>query len=317
MKSMFVISSLNIDMVASVEHLPRRGETIFANRFESFFGGKGANQAIAAAKLGATVALYGKVGTDAYGAEYRQMLENLPLKELQIDVSETEPTGRAFIHVSESGENQITVIPGANLSIQKEDIQKLSLIHKNTALALSQFEVPQEATVKAFMRAKQENPQCLTIFNPAPIMPITDELWNCIDILIPNETEIKGICQQSFHNTEDLVSACQTLIADKNVKCVIVTMGEKGSLFVTKDFYHVIPAEKVTAKDTTAAGDSFIGAFASYLLGQEKVTDKTLLDSVAYANLVASITVQTAGAQSSLPTKKDVEKQNWLNGTYQ
>lgn len=306
MKTIFVVASINVDMVANVKRIPSPGETLFAVSYASYYGGKGANQALAASKLGADVCVLGKVGKDALGSEYREMLDNETLKALDLKESTDLPTGRAFINVSHVGENAITVVSGANAEICADDIRTCKLIDHSTSVVLSQLEVPESATIEAYSRAKAFNAACRCVFNPAPILPISESLWQLIDILILNESELYGLSQSASDTVETTIGVCSEIILDKQLQAIIVTRGEKDTILVSDKVSRTIPSHPVDVKDTTAAGDSFIGAFAARLVTKDQINDESLLDCVRFANRVASITVQSHGAQNSLPTKEQV-----------
>jgi len=296
LKKILVIGSLNMDLVSHVPHLPRGGETISSLKFQKNPGGKGANQAAAAAKLGADVAMIGKVGHDDYG---KQLLETL--REAGVDtagIQQEGTTGMAFINVSSEGENNIVLVPGANHTLTKSDINKLSGMMDQSDFILMQLEIPLDVVEYVIKLADEKNKQ--VILNPAPAQTLEQALLSKVHTLVPNETELNILTGMPTTTHEEITQAAQTLL-NTGVKKLIVTMGEKGSYLIEKEKQVHIPAYHVKAVDTTAAGDSFIAAFATGLAkGMEDV------DAAKFAAKVSAIVVTKEGAQPSLPTLEEV-----------
>lgn len=297
MNKIVVIGSLNIDLVVNVEDFPKPGETITSLDYKEIPGGKGANQAVAASKLNANVAMIGKVGTDGHGDI---LLDNL--KKHGVDTSyikREDTTGKAIINVNTEGENNIVFVPGANYKVSKQDIDdNMELIEESEMLIL-QMEIPMPVIEYALEIGKKLNKKI--IFNPAPAQKIDMDLLKHVHTLIPNEPELEILTGMPVESKEQIEEAAQTLI-ELGINQVIVTIGSKGSLIVTKDEVTHVPALKVEVKDTTAAGDSFVGAYSSKLI--EGYSAK---EAVEFATKVAALTVTKEGAQSSLPTLEEVE----------
>lgn len=297
MNRIVVIGSLNIDLVVNVEDFPKPGETLTSLSYKEIPGGKGANQAVAAAKLNANVAIIGKVGTDGHGDV---LLDNL--KEHGVDTSyikREDTTGKAFINVDADGENHIVLVPGANYKVTKQDIDdNMALIEESDMLIL-QMEIPLPVIEYALEVGKKLDKKM--IFNPAPAQKIDRNLLKNVHTLIPNESELEILTGLPVESKEQIEKAAQSLI-ELGMNQVIVTIGSQGSLIVTKDEVTHVPALKVETKDTTAAGDSFVGAYSTKLI--EGYSAK---EAAEFASKVAALTVTKEGAQSSLPTLEEVE----------
>lgn len=300
MKQILVIGSLNMDFVVSVEEMPRKGETISAKNMQLIGGGKGANQACAAGKLGASTAMLGAVGKDTYGG---RLLDSL--KQAGVDVSrilrlEEETTGIALITVDSHGENSITVIPGANGAVSCEYIERNRDLIAASDYVLLQLEIPMETVVYAAKLAHEMGKT--VILDPAPAPDhLPDELFQYVDLLKPNETELEKLSGIPV-NEETLKSAAETM-KQKGVPCVIVTLGGEGMYGSFPDGSDCrLYTQKVPVVDTTAAGDSFTGALAAAMGEGASVSE-----AMDYAGKVAAVVVTRKGAQTSLPTKEEVE----------
>ena len=299
MSKILVIGSLNMDHIVHVPHMVKQGETILAEDDLRFVpGGKGANQAYAIGKLGGDVCMLGKVGKDEAG---KSMLQNL--SEVAVDTSKIElsdaSTGTAWICVNEEGDNSIVVIPGANKQVDIPYIEKnLSEIQKSELLIL-QLEIPVETVCFAAKEAKQRGK--LVILDPAPAKAgLPAELFSYVDILKPNETELAILTgMDASTKVEDMVKELRKLYKGT----LVVSMGEKGVLIDDGERSSRLPARKTTVVDTTAAGDSFVAGMALKL-----VETKSLEEAIGYAQKLASIVVSRSGAQSSIPTAKEVEE---------
>lgn len=304
MNKICVLGSMNMDLVLKVKDIPQVGETILSKSFEKISGGKGANQAVAAKRSGSEVVMISKIGKDDNGL----ILKN-KLKEDNIDVSfiyedEKEATGMAIIMVNDTGNNSIIVVPGSNMTINEEEINKSEKALKESDILISQFETPEEITLKAFTKAKDFGK--LTILNPAPAKKINDELLKVTDIIVPNETEAEVLSGIKVENLEDAKKAAEVFLK-KGVKFVIITLGSRGAAVIGEDFSEVVPAFKVNAIDTTAAGDSFIGGLSSKL-DVKNLNKENLIKAITFGNKVSSIAVQRKGAQPSIPYLKEVEE---------
>lgn len=302
MNKICVLGSINMDLVLQIENMPKVGETILSNGFEKIPGGKGANQAVAAKRSGASVYMISKIGKDDNGQVLLKKLidDNINTKYVLID--EKEPTGMAMIMVNKNGNNSIIVVPGSNMTINKEDIKASKEAIIESDILISQFETPVDATLDAFKIAKNLNK--ITILNPAPAKSIDDELLKYTDIIIPNETEAELITGVKVVDLESAKVAASKMI-EKGVKFVIITLGSKGAAIISKNEAKIVDAFKVNAIDTTAAGDSFIGGLSSKLNTSE-LTFKNLIEAVRFGNKVSSIAVQRKGAQPSIPYLKEV-----------
>ncbi|KNF09739.1 ribokinase RbsK [Gottschalkia purinilytica] len=304
MNKVTILGSLNMDLVVAVKNIPVVGETVLATNFNKIPGGKGANQAVASARLGAKVSMIGKVGDDEHGTI---LLENL--KKDHIDYSyvfkdEVNPTGTAVISVDSKGNNSIIVISGSNMELNIDEVRKYKSVIEESDVIISQFEVPMDAIIEGFKIAKENG--VITLLNPAPAKEISDELMKLTDIIVPNETEAFSITGVNIDSVESAKLAGIKLL-EKGVKHVIITLGEKGAVLVSNDGCEIIPALKVDAIDTTAAGDSFIGALSTKLRKEDSLTHDLLKEAIPFANKVSSIVVTREGAQPSIPYLNEVE----------
>ncbi len=298
-KGILIVGSANMDMVVYTERFPEPGETIFGKKFEMFPGGKGANQAVAAAKLGGETFFLGKMGRDEFcdiiSAGMKK--DGVILDHLLID--EEEATGNALITVDDSGENEIIVISGSNMKLNPYDITKKENVFKNVKVVLSQLEVPIQTVLESAKMTK--NLGKIFILNPAPASELPKEIYPLVDFLTPNETELEILSGQKIDDDESLEAAGQVML-DFGVKNIIVTLGKNGSLLINKEGSKNFPAIKVDAVDSTAAGDAFNGALAFCL-----ANDYEIEDAVNFASRTAALSVTKNGAQSSMPTLKEVK----------
>lgn len=299
MNKVTVVGSLNVDTTMKIKRMPLPGETIAAMGKSSAAGGKGANQAVSAARSGAQTSFVGEVGKDNGG----QMM----LKDLQdngIDVSgirenDQVGTGSAAILLDENGQNSILVYGGANQQLSVEDVEAAKKQIVSADFVVAQFETPQAATLRAFQLAKENG--VTTILNPAPAQKIDPAVLKLTDLIIPNETESSALTGIIITDeTSMLMSAAK--FAQMGVRNLIITVGAKGAFYCTQDGYNFIPAFKVDAVDTTAAGDTFIGALSSQLKPDMSNIEKALV----YAQRASSLAVQKMGALPSIPTKGQI-----------
>ncbi len=302
MNKICILGSINMDMVISINKMPLIGETIFSDDFKLAHGGKGANQAVASKRLGADVYMISKVGQDAYGNQIVNSLQEENINVTNVFRDNSKPTGTAIITVDNDGNNSIIVVPGANMNLNLEEIDKCKEVIANSDIIVAQFETPIEVTIEAFKFAREN--EVITILNPAPAKKIPDELLKYTDIIVPNETEATTL---TGVNVQDLESAKQAanIFLDKNVKYVIITLGNKGAALISKKNGILIPAYKVNVVDSTAAGDSFIGAISTKLK-KDNFDIKSLEEAIKFANKVSAITVQREGAQPSIPFLKEI-----------
>ncbi|MGG7077808.1 ribokinase [Clostridium sardiniense] len=302
MNKVCVLGSINMDLVIKVNEMPKEGETILSKSFEKIAGGKGANQAVAAKRCGNMVSMIGKIGRDDNGQILKTLLDEEGIDTSLIFEDDNEPTGMAMITVNNRGNNSITVISGSNMTLNKSEIDRSKEVIQDSDILISQFETPEEITLEAFKIAKENNK--ITILNPAPAKSIDEELLKYTDIIIPNETEAELLTGIEVNDLETAKVASKELL-EKGVKFVIITLGSKGAAVISKEDGQVVPAFKVNAVDTTAAGDSFIGGLSSKL-DTENLGFENLLKAVKFGNKVSSITVQREGAQPSIARLAEV-----------
>lgn len=297
MKKICVIGSLNMDLVVNVDEMPKKGQTLIGGNFKEVPGGKGANQAVAIAKLGGDVSMIGKVGNDGFG---QTLINALKANNVKTDYIQIEncSSGVAMITVDKNAENSIVVAPGANFRVLREDIDKCIDSIKQSDIVVVQLETPLDTIKYALQESKQLDKY--TILNPAPAVKLDEDIIKNVDLLTPNETELEILSGVKIENEEDIIKAAQVMI-QKGVKQLIVTLGSKGSLYIDKDNVKFKESYKVDAIDTTAAGDSYTGAL-SVALSQ----DKDMEEAMDFASKVGALCVMKEGAQTSLPTMQDV-----------
>ena len=298
MGRVFVAGSINMDVVATADRHPRIGETIAGNAVLYFPGGKGANQAVAAAKLGAPTKLIGRLGRDAFGDELKAFLTAQGVDLAFVQTADAH-TGTAIITVA-NADNTIVVVPGANALVSAGDVEAPVFVKGD--IAVSQFEIPLPTVRAFFKRARAAG--ATTILNPAPAIEFDAEMLDLVDILILNESELGFLTKTELHDTDDyprFIEAARSLQANKD-KIICVTLGKRGALALVDDQPMIIPGRAVTAADTTGAGDCFVGAVAAQL-----ACGNSIRDALHYANDAASICVQRMGAAPSMPTAAEVE----------
>lgn len=294
-----VVGSSNLDLVVSTQRFPRPGETIFGNKFEMFPGGKGANQAVCASRLGCKTTFVGKMGNDEFKEKLSQIMVESEVDITNIFVDEKEHTGTALITVDGNGQNQIIVISGSNMKLSPEDIESKSLLFKEASVVLTQLEIPIETVLKVAQLAKEND--ALFILNPAPAVQLPARLFPLIDFITPNESELELLSGIRITNEQSIELAGRLLI-DKGVKNVIVTLGEEGSVLINKSCKKQFSVNKVQVVDSTAAGDAFNGALATSLADNHSIEE-----AIEFASKIASITVTRMGAQSSMPYLNEIK----------
>lgn len=298
MGKVFVAGSINMDVVATAARHPRVGETVAGSAVLYFPGGKGANQAVAAAKLGAPTTLIGRLGTDAFGKELRAFLGKQSVDLSFVKDTEDAHTGTAVITIAKA-DNTIVVVPGANALVSAADI--VAPVLAKGDVAVSQLEIPQPAIGAFFKRARAAG--ATTILNPAPAMKFSRELLGLVDVLILNETELGFLTGTELRDTDDyakFIDAARSLQAGEG-QAVCVTLGKRGIVALIEGRMHFDPGRAVKAVDSTGAGDCFVGAVAALL-----ADGQPLQSAIGYANIAASICVQRMGAAPSMPTVAEV-----------
>jgi ribokinase len=293
-----VAGSINMDVVATAERHPRVGETVAGQSVVYFPGGKGANQAVSAAKLGATTVLIGRLGRDAFGEQLREFLAGQGIDLAAVKDSAGASTGTAIITLA-NADNTIVVIPGANAEVGADDVAQAALSPGDAAV--SQFEIPQ-ATISAFFgRAKAAG--AITILNPAPASTFDGGLFALVDVLVLNETELGFLAGIELGDapTPQQVKDAVRALRPRVDQTVCVTLGARGAIAVTAGEVRLVEGRAVKAVDTTGAGDCFVGALAARLS-----QGAAMADAIGYANIAASISVQRMGAGPSMPSAEEV-----------
>jgi len=295
-----VVGSSNTDMVVKIPSLPAPGETVLGGDFVVAAGGKGANQAVAAARLGAVVGFVARIGWDMFGD---QALESFKADGILTDFvvrDEDLPSGVALIMVDELGENMIAVASGANSALAESDVDKAKCVIRESSVLLLQLEVPMEVVDFAVCLGARTG--STVILNPAPAQFLDSAMLRKISVITPNEKETATLTGIEPHDAATARAAAERL-NEAGVQNVVITMGKQGAFLLCEGYSGLIPAPKVEAMDTTAAGDAFNGALA-YAMSREK----KLPDAVAFANSVAALSVTRMGAQPSLPSREDVAR---------
>ncbi len=298
MKKILVVGSLNMDQVTKVKHTPKVGETINGEGLELIPGGKGANQAVAMAKIGANVTMIGMVGADDFGKQLKDNITAMGVND-KVTITEKAPTGTALIMVNESSDNSIVVIAGANGLLKPEHVK--SEWFENIDIVVLQLEIPIDTVNEIAIQAKSKGK--FVVLNPSPATSLSDKILSLVDLLVVNETEFESLSGIVFESEDSLAKGYEEL----GVKQLIVTLGTKGSWYYDKTHKYFVPALIVDAVDTTAAGDSYMGALVCELAKDESI-DKAM----DLATKVAAYTVTKLGAQTSLPTLKDLKERGLI-----
>jgi len=300
MTRVIVAGSINMDLVTKVDRHPQPGETLSGSNLEYFPGGKGANQAVAAAKAGAETVMLARVGGDSFGTELTGFLDQQGVCCTSIQVSEKTSTGSALIVVDSIGENNIVVCPGANADVCADDVSDFSF--QTEDVLVSQFEIPRDAILAFFECGKQAGAK--TVLNTAPAKNADETLFQAVDYLILNESELGFYVGEAM--AEDLSVEDLKMLALKirthDAQVIIVTLGHKGAVAFAGGETYQVEGHSVDVVDTTGAGDCFTGCFAAQLSAGASVAD-----AMAYANTAASLAVQKMGAGPSMPTQGDVQ----------
>jgi ribokinase len=293
--SIIVVGSINMDLVVRAPRHPQPGETILGTAFATFPGGKGANQAVAAARLGGQVKMIGRVGADAFGEAMIASLQSDGVDTSRVLRTEGAPTGVALITVNDNGQNNIVVVPGANAMLTPQDIRAAADAFKSAAVVLLQLEIPLETVAEAVKIARANKVQ--VILNPAPAQPLKHALLKQVDYLMPNESEL------SLLTGMQSASLASSQLKALGLKCLIVTLGSDGVLVLEGDDRRSLRPHTIPVVDTTAAGDAFAGAFAV-----ARTEGLSTLEAAEWGNAAGALAVTASGAQPSLPTRARLEE---------
>ena len=299
MSRLVVVGSSNTDMIVQVPRIPQPGETILGGRFQTAPGGKGANQAVAAARAGADVSLLACVGDDSFGREALAGFATDGIDCEHVAIDPTAPSGVAQIFVAADGENSIGVASGANACLTPTHIERAASAIKTANTILLQLEVPLETVMRAAEIGSAAN--CRVILNPAPARELPMELYPLLGIISPNETEAQLLTGIAVKDESSAAAAAANL-RDRGVDTVLITLGAAGCFLSTEAFGKIVPGYIVDVVDTTAAGDVFNGNLAAALC-----RDLQLEDAVVYAQAAAALSVQCLGAQPSAPTRSAID----------
>jgi ribokinase len=294
-----VVGSANTDLTTFADVFPRPGETIFGKSFDLGFGGKGANQAVAARYCGADVLMVAKVGNDLFGEATVKNFTSLGIDATHVRIVDGVSSGVAPIFVESNGQNRIIVVKGANDTLKPADVDAAADALKQVDAIILQFEIPLDTVYYTVQFARKNNIRC--IVNPAPAQPVDLGQLGGADYFVPNETEAEVIAGKPVHSLEE-AKECAKALLQKGFRKVILTLGARGSLIVSAESAELIPPFQVVAKDTTGAGDAFIGSFSTFLA--EGLAEK---DALLRANLYAGLSTQRVGTQKSFPKRAEFE----------
>jgi ribokinase len=295
-----IVGSSGTDMIIKLERIPRPGETLLGGEFHITGGGKGANQAVSAARAGGNVAFIARLGQDEFGEQAIAAFVKERINVSHIYRDRKVSTGVALIFVDQHGENSIGVAPGANGRLSSADLKKASKIYTGAGVMVVQLEIPLDTVQTAALLASKAGAR--VILNPAPARALPDALLRHVSILTPNETEAELLTGIKVDSDPSATRAASALRA-RGVQTVILTLGARGAMVATDDGAQVVPGFKVKAVDTTGAGDVFNGALAVAL-----AEERPLIDAVRFANAAAAISVTRLGAQPSAPSRREVDK---------
>lgn len=295
-----VIGSCNMDMTVRCKDLPIPGQTMLGDSFYTNPGGKGANQAVAAAKLGAKTQIVARVGNGMFVPRFFESYDRVGLGHDFVVRDPETPSGTALIFVDEDGENMIVVAPGANQKLSTADLDAARPVIEGAKVMILQLEVPLETVIYAAKMAKSYG--TTVILNPAPVRQLPPELLQNVDIIVANEVEVMILSGAKDVDTSTAAAACRPII-ESGVDCVITTLGKDGAVIATRDSASKVRGFKVNAIDTTSAGDTFVGALACGL-----TEEMSLEDATRFANAAAALSATKVGAQQSMPTRSEVDE---------
>lgn len=295
-----VLGSINVDHVIRVPYFPKAGETLTGYDYQIAYGGKGANQAVAAARCGANVSFIGAIGDDQIGQTMKQAFEQDGIDTSAISVIQNQSTGLAMIQVADSGQNSIVISSGANADLSEALVEQHKSHIEQADILLMQLESPLQAVNLATKFAKSAGVK--VVLNPAPAQPLPDSLLSHIDIITPNETEAEILTGIKVTN-EQTAAVAANYFHQLGIETVLITLGSKGVYYSEKGKGEIIPGFRVEAEDTTAAGDTFNGAFVTALL-----EGKLPKEAIRFAHAAAAISVTRMGAQTAIPRREDVDQ---------
>ncbi|MBF7694535.1 ribokinase [Acinetobacter rathckeae] len=298
-KKLVVLGSINADHILRLEHFPHPGQTLHGHAYQVAFGGKGANQAVAAGRSGADTHFIACVGEDEIGTSIKAQLEKDQVNTQAVSAVNGETTGVALIFVNALAENCIGICSGANAKLSPKYVQDHQALITSADALLVQLETPIDSIIEACKIAQQENVK--VILNPAPARELPEELLRLVDIITPNETEALSLTGKIIHNESDAAEAAH-ILHSKGIKTVVITMGSRGVWLSEENQGQLISGFKVNAIDTIAAGDTFNGAFMTALL-----ENKTPAEAAQFANAAAAIAVTRKGAQPSVPWRTEID----------
>jgi len=298
-KKILVLGNSNVDFVFKIPRFHHPGETILAESLETFFGGKGANQAITAKQLGGDVRFITKVGSDHYGKSCRDHLINNGLDRKLILTDDKLPTGTAVIELTPKGENRIIAFLGANSSLSVNDLKRLERHWSGIGVFVTQLEIPLPTVERGLKTAKDQG--ALTLLNPSPPIRLPSRILSLVDYIVPNELEAQFLTGMKWRRDQQIRKIAKRLL-DMGVKNVVITLGSKGLFFknVYEEFW--VKAFKVNVVDTTAAGDAFLGGLATALSG-----NRPIREALKFANGAGALATTKLGAQPSLPSRRELE----------
>ena len=298
-KKILILGNCNVDFVFKIPRFHHPGETILAESQATFFGGKGANQAVASKRLGGNVCFITKVGNDLYGKSYRRHLIKNGLDRKPILEDRKLPTGMAVIELIPKGENRIVVFPGANGSLSARDLERLKSCWRGVKVFVTQLEIPLATVERGLRLAKEQG--SLTLLNPSPPARLSSRFLSLVDFIVPNEKEAQSLTGIRWKSDQEIRKMAGTLL-EMGVKNVVITLGPKGLFFKNRKEEIWMNAFRVKAIDTTAAGDAFLGALATSL-----AEHKPIREALNFANGAGALATTKLGAQPSLPFRKDLE----------